>query len=303
MHISDYFTPAELQDFNQSSDALAMLQVATSWLMIWACFLLVFWMPNLLTVLLALFVIGGRQLGLAVLMHDAGHRSLFASKSLNERVGQWLCAYPVFAELEAYASSHRRHHAQAGSHEDPDLPNYQSYPVDSESFKRKVIRDLTGQTGYKALRGLLQSGKDMTVQTGAGRSRRHTVNALLVNVGLWLLLSIFLSSWLYLLWFGAWMTTFTFWSRIRQVAEHGAVANLYDPDPRLHTRTTLTNRLERVFLSPHYVNYHCEHHFAPTVPCYRLRDFHLALVKKGFYREHAQAISHGYGQLLRRVIV
>ena len=302
MHISDYFTAAELQEFNTSSDVLAMLQVVSSWLLIWASFLVVYWMPNLITVLLALFVIGGRQLGLAVLMHDAGHRSLFASKRLNEIVGQWLCAYPVFAELETYATSHRRHHAQAGSEDDPDLPNYRSYPVERASFKRKIIRDLTGQTGYKAIQGLIQQGSDITVQTGAGRSRNHTVNALLVNLGLWLLLSVFLSGWLYLLWFGAWLTTFTFWSRIRQVAEHGAVSDLYDPDPRKHTRTTLVNRLERVFLSPHYVNYHCEHHFAPTVPCYRLRDFHLALVKKGFYREHTSALSHGYAQVIKNAV-
>ena len=40
----------------------------------------------------------------------------------------------------------------------PDLPNYQAYPVDGTSFRRKVLRDLTGQTGFKLIAGILRGG-------------------------------------------------------------------------------------------------------------------------------------------------
>ena len=45
-----------------------------------------------------LFVIGARQLGLAVIMHDASHRSFFRSRALNDFAGTWLAAYPIWSE-------------------------------------------------------------------------------------------------------------------------------------------------------------------------------------------------------------
>jgi hypothetical protein len=42
--------------------------------------------PNLLTILLALFGIGARQLGLAVLMHEAAHRTLLADKKWRQKL-------------------------------------------------------------------------------------------------------------------------------------------------------------------------------------------------------------------------
>ena len=38
------------------------------------------WWPNPLTFVLAVMVIGARQLGLAILMHDAAHGLLFANR-------------------------------------------------------------------------------------------------------------------------------------------------------------------------------------------------------------------------------
>ncbi len=70
--------------------------------------------PNPLTVVAALFVIGARQLGFAVLMHEAAHRSLFADRRVNDFVGQWLCAYPVWSDLFAYRPYHLQHHAHTG---------------------------------------------------------------------------------------------------------------------------------------------------------------------------------------------
>jgi len=76
---------------------------------------------------LALVVLGGRQLGLGILMHEAAHRSLFKSQVLNEWIGQWLCAAPMFVELAIYRRYHMTHHIKAGTIDDPDLPNYEHY--------------------------------------------------------------------------------------------------------------------------------------------------------------------------------
>ena len=49
---------------------------------------------------------------------------------------------------------HLQHHRLAGTGDDPDLPNYQDYPITRERMKRKVRRDLTGQTGWRELKGI-----------------------------------------------------------------------------------------------------------------------------------------------------
>ena len=94
-------------------------------------------------------------------MHEAGHKTLFKSPQLNERIGQWLCAYPKLGDCDAYGASHREHHRKAGTERDPDLPNYRAHPISRASFLRKIGRDLGGRTGMRLLRGLL---------TGSGRS-------------------------------------------------------------------------------------------------------------------------------------
>src|SRR5665647_3896853 len=62
--------------------------------------------PNPLTWLIAVMVVGARQLGLAILMHEAAHGGIHGNKAINEWVGQWLCAVPVGADLASYRSYH-----------------------------------------------------------------------------------------------------------------------------------------------------------------------------------------------------
>src|SRR6185436_19078741 len=84
---------------------------------------------------------------------------------------------------------------------------------------------------------------------------------------------------LYLLWVGAWLTTYRLVSRLRSIAEHGMVP---DPaDPLKNTRTTLAGRWERLLVAPNYVNFHLEHHLLMTVPHYNLPRLHRLLRERG----------------------
>src|SRR3954465_978709 len=94
-------------------------------------------------------VVGARQLGLAILMHEAAHGGIHTNKAINEWVGQWLCAVPVGADLASYRSYHLQHHKFTQQPEDPDLSLSAPFPISKESFTRKAIRDLTGQTFVK----------------------------------------------------------------------------------------------------------------------------------------------------------
>ncbi|HEU0197999.1 MAG TPA: fatty acid desaturase family protein [Nevskiaceae bacterium] len=302
MKISDWLSPEEVRRYTSRSDWRGSGVVASNWLIIAAAFALVALWPNVLTVVVALLLLAGRQMGLAVLMHEAGHGTLFQTKALNRWIGQWLCAYPVLGNMEAYAASHREHHRLAGTHEDPDLPNYQAYPISRASFRRKIVRDLTGCTGLKLVSGLFGGRSGDIMMRGSDHYPSALPQQLAVNAAMLLALALCGLPELYLLWVAAYLTLYTAIARIRQVAEHANVGNLYDRDPRLNTRTTLANPLERLLLAPNHVNYHAEHHFMASAPCYRLTALHKALVAKGFYAECPDAVVHGYWKLLQRVV-
>ena len=299
MKIKDYLSPGEVMYFTQKSDFHAWRLVVNNWLAIAAIFTLVAMYTNAVTILIAIVLLGGRQLGLAVLMHECGHRSLFQSPRLNDVVGQWLCALPVMNDMPSYARGHLKHHKTAGTEDDPDLRNYRAYPVSKASFRRKVIRDLSGQTGIKLLRFIV-----LGTATSMSREKREGTRPLYLQLGvqltLFTLLWLFGHTWLYLLWLGAYLTSFMLFIRLRQVAEHAAVPNLFDPDPRMNTRTVIPRWWERVVLAPNMVNYHMEHHFMASVPCYKLKQLHRLLRDKNALDDMPRFI--GYPAVLRHTV-
>ena len=297
MKINDYLTRDEVAQFTAKSDLHAGRLVLGNWLAIAAIFAIVAAYTHPLTIVLAVLLLGGRQLGLSVLMHECGHRTLFRTAKLNDVVGQWWCALPVMNDQPSYARGHLEHHRKAGTVDDPDLSNYQSYPISRDSFRRKMIRDLTGQTGIK-LMGSIFRGASGAISREKRDSALPLLQQLAVQLALFMVLSVCGISWAYLLWAVAYLTVFMFIIRVRQVAEHAAVPDLFDPDPRMNTRTVDAPWWQRLLFAPNGVNYHMEHHFMASVPCYRLRALreHLrnrqALDDVPVFRGYAQVLRH-----------
>ncbi len=298
--VIDILSSEERDRLTARSDFRAAVMVLTTWLVIFGLLGLAGLYPAWWSVLLVFLVLPGRQLSLAVLMHEAGHGTLFRRAALNHWVGQWLCALPTFGDLESYARGHREHHKKAGSREDPDLPNYAAYPVPVASFRRKVFRDLTGQTGLKLLAGLFRGATDILGnEAGRGRSVLPAqIAAQLVLAGVLWLMGI---GWTYWLWLGTFLTTYMLVIRLRQVAEHAAVPDLYDLDPRLNTRTVDAPWWQRVLIAPSFVNFHMEHHLMASVPCYRLKAFRALLTERGFLEGVPSFTS--YAQVMRAAVL
>jgi len=266
MKAGDYLSREDVARFTARSDWHAWRLVLANWLAIGAILALVGAWPNPLTVCLAIPLLAGRQLGLSVLMHDCGHGTLFRTPRLNDVVGQWLCALPVLNDQPVYARGHLQHHRKAGTHEDPDLPNYQAYPVSRESFRRKAY---------------IFRGASGVVSTARRNSAKPFLQQILVQCVLFAILWAAGIGWTYVLWAVAFMTVFMLIVRIRQVAEHAAVPDLYDPYPRNNTRTVEAPWWQRLIFAPNGVNYHMEHHFMASVPCYRLRALREHLRHRG----------------------
>lgn len=289
---------AERKELCQLRDWRSWLTLTVTWALVFAAMALVAWAPNPLTVVVALVLIGTRQLGLAVIMHEAAHRTLFRSRRLNDWAGSWLGAYPIWASIETYRPYHLKHHAKNWTAEDPDLGLATPFPITMASFRRKILRDLTGRTGLKFARFSLK--RDVGFFAAGGPKRRDGGRALrgmlITNAVLLCLLALAGHPFLYLLWPAAWLTTYTLVSRFRSIAEHSM-----SPDPTdelLNSRTTLTRWWERLLLAPNRVNFHLEHHLLMTVPHYNLPRMHRLLRERGVL-DHA-LVAKGYFGTLRQ---
>lgn len=299
MNIKDYLDRDETRYFTERNDSKAWRLLLSNWLSIILIFWVAYQWTNPVTIVLAIILLGGRQLGLAVVLHECGHRTFFTSTAINEFVGQWFASAPIFNDLNTFAAGHRIHHKKAGTDEDPDLVNYRNYPVEKASFKRKVIRDLSAQTGIKLISYVLISAAG--IFSADKRAAAMPFMKMLAAQGvILLLLSLTMSPWLYLLWLGAIMTSFMLIVRVRQIAEHAAVPDLYDADPRNNSRTTIPSWWERILIAPNFVNYHLEHHFMPSVPCYKLAELHHRLKSKGAY--DSTHIYQGYSEVIRAAL-
>ena len=293
----DLLSKEEIHGLLQPSDWKGFQAVLTTWVLITFSFALVGFFPSVLTVLVALVLIGGRHLALGILMHEACHHSLFRTKKLNDWIGSWLCAYPTWQHLARYRVHHLRHHRFAVGPKDPDLDLVSGYPTTRRSLARKILRDLSGLSGLKRIYGLLlmDFGKiqytvsnrliplNQKSRTGAEVLRTGFLNlhgVILTNLLLFLILATLGHAELYLLWIGSYLTTFSLFVRVRSIAEHACTG--IDLDPMKSTRTTHASPLARLTVAPHRVNFHLEHHLAMAVPYFHLPVAHQILKERGF---------------------
>lgn len=288
---------SDLSQFTQKSDLKGLKVLCVNWLLIVVAFLIPALSFNAFSLSISVLLLANRQLGLAILMHECAHYGLFKNRKWNQILGQLLCAAPVLADLNGYRRYHMKHHKLAGTTDDPDYPNYKNYPVSGKSLLRKTLRDFSGMTALKTLYAvmLMNAGLlhyDMSYQSHkADRRLTSTTIAknLLINLSLpffvhllmWAILYSLGHGYLYLLWWLSYLTVYMFFLRIRNAAEHGAVPDLLDSDPRLHARTTLAHWWDRLTFAPNFVNFHLEHHWQPNVPCYHLKNFHQFLKNQG----------------------
>lgn len=296
---SKFLSPEQEALIRRRSGVMGAWLVLHAWAVIPAAATLFVLVPNPLTFLLAVVVIGSRQLGLAILMHDASHRALFPGARVNDWVGSWFCGHPVGASLVRYRPYHLQHHRHTQQADDPDLGLSAPFPISRASFRRKVVRDLLGVTGFQRRVEQFRGAFGDASGWRARASRLWAVERgfLVSNLVLFALAAMAGVWWAYfVLWVFPMLTWYQLVSRIRNIAEHAVVP---DDDDRLrNTRTTLTNPLMRAMFAPYWVNYHLEHHLFVYAPCWQLPRAHRMLVDLGL-RDRME-VEQGYLRVLRR---
>lgn len=276
----DFFTPAEWQRLSGRSPVKGLLLLAHCWLVIGLAIAIGVVWP--ITIPLVVVVIGTRQLGLFILMHDAAHGLLHPNRRINDIAA--LCFGG--SELNVYRPYHLQHHRFVQQTADPDLVLSAPFPISPVSLRRKIVRDLTGQTFVKQRFGPLadklkarqpnESAWALLVLEAKAQRVFLVTNAigfvLFAAAGLW---------WAWLL---MWLLPMATWlplvSRLRNIAEHALIVE-NSTDPLRHARTTHATWLERALIAPYWVNYHCEHHMFTHIPCWNLPAAHRILASKG----------------------
>jgi fatty acid desaturase len=291
---------ALLARLQSRSNLIGLALVVHGWAVIFAAMALFYVFPNPLTFILAVMIIGARQLGLAVLMHDAAHNALFKTTNWNNYLSDWLCGYPLMARTDAYRRYHLVHHTRTQQDDDPDLILSKPFPITRKSLRRKMVRDLTGQTGYQQRKAQLLNALGSKELGLAGRIKQFGEKlggAVLSNLIVLGLCSV-LFHWSYYLmfWLLPFMTYYMAITRLRNIAEHAIVPD--NNDPFRSSRTTRASWLARFFIAPYWVNYHVEHHLIMHVPCYRLPLFSRYLRTAGLADKRETAT--GYWDVLRR---
>jgi fatty acid desaturase len=315
--VTDIFSREEIRMLTERSDAMGFAAVGFTWAVILGTLAALAWVSSLPLAFalpayaLGLVVLGGRHLALAILMHEASHKTLFRTLWLNDVFANWVCARPIWSDVQKYRAHHFVHHSRTGQTEDTDLSLITGLPCTRASLWRKFARDVSGLTGLKFLfgRALMDAGLiRWTVSNDvswlpregrrwwhhAGALARNSAPALLVN-GV-LLGACWLSGypWLFGLWALSYVTPFPLFIRIRSLAEHACTeASL---DMFRNTRTTRAGLLARMTVAPIRVNFHIEHHVLASVPYFRLAQMHRMLRQRG-----AVAAPPGYLDVLRIV--
>jgi fatty acid desaturase len=290
VRITDLLDATELAAVTKRSDVRAATILGVNYLIIAAAFALAIAWPNPVTILVAVIILGARQLGLEVLNHDCAHGVFFRRRRTNEVIGNWLCGGPVNTNLYRYRDYHLAHHRHAGTTDDPDLALAAAYPAPADSLRRKFLRDLTGRTG---LRDTLKQIRRMRPGRNAPFFVTHAVMlGILTLVG---------APWAYLLWWAGYIFVYPAVTRLRFIGEHGVATDRLSSDARENTNTTLVSWWERLLLGPNRVTFHLEHHLLASVPLYRLPVLHTLLAERGFFDGHA-CLARGYRDVLKRAV-
>lgn len=226
-----------------------------------------------------------------ILGHESAHRLLFSNRAVNDIVGKWLINCPTLVSQEAYRRSHMAHHRDALGANEPDKTLYALYPITRASMKRKLRRDLFGESGVKLLRGLLRALRNPV-------ARKSITQIIAVQVAIALVLGMAVGWWAWpVLWLAPWMTVWRVINRLRAIAEHGGMTN--DEDERLVTHHVHQSLAARFWMVPYNTGWHIAHHLDAGVPWRNLPRFHDELVSCGYI---ARGLTYpNYRSLWRRL--
>jgi fatty acid desaturase len=273
----------------------AIAAIAFDWIVIFLAIATSVYFDNLFVYLVAILLIAGRMHAFGVMLHEAAHIRLVKSRKINDWIADLFLAWPLFLiTVDGYRQAHLMHHRYTNTDQDPDwliikdtqeftFPQklkYGLYQILGYVFAihsiRDIIRDMMGERLKKPIR----------VSKIYNPIRFAYFGAIFLGISM-------LGVWegFFFYWVVPYFTFFFLFLYIRNVAEH--FGSMHYGTMLGGTRTTYPYAWERLFLAPHNVNYHADHHIFPQVPFYNLRKLHKLLMSNEEFAAKVH-ITRGY---------
>ena len=290
---------AELSPLTRLSSALSLLAIGQTLGLIAAALVLAIATWPSPWMLVSILVIGVCQHGLFILAHESAHYRLFANRRANDTVGRLLGTIGGVS-MCTYRVTHRLHHNNLYTDDDPDTAIHGGYPRGRAYLLNKLVRDVLGLTAWKTYayffgapainddtRRVIRPLDDTSpgLRAAARRDRWLVIGfhiaapLVALAAGGWHGLLMYAVLWMLPL-----LTVLQPILRLRAIFEHGAVHDLSSPLTAARSNRTVGSPagwMARCLLFPHHVNYHLEHHLYPAVPHYHLPQLHRLLQGKG----------------------
>lgn len=282
---------------------ISLLALLADWGLIAAAFAgAIFW-PHPVTYLLAALLIARSQLALAVIMHESAHGVLLPRQKLNDLLGQWCAAGPLFISMQTYRAGHLKHHLDPMQHDDPVVAVFGlgDYPLPRGKLATRLLADLCG-VGYVISAFKFARGDYRAIMPKVDKSPRQVLSEvcsmLLSNGLLFGLLAWAGHPWLYLgLWLLPAITLLPLMGRVRAIMEHAGLPACDDQSQ--NARSIVRPNWQTFICGPHGIHYHIEHHLYVRLPFYHLQRVHRQLVAQQLVP--SRNLYNGYIGVLRDV--
>ena len=262
---------AVIKTLAQPSTTQWLLRAACNWLEIGVIFFGMAHFNHWFTDILGILLLGTRQHALALLAHEALHKTISRNKWVNDILGNAFSSLPIFQALEFFKTFHMNHHAHMMSEKDPEVllrrrsPEKWGMPLTKWGRWKLLVRDLSG-VGYidtfHALPFILPTLKASTV---------------IIPAIYWTLIIVifreFNAGWIPLYWAIAFFTSYWAMFRQRALTEHIGTDS---------THKIIANPIQRFFYLPHNTWYHYEHHINANIPCWNLPKMRALSSDKDF---------------------
>jgi fatty acid desaturase len=271
------------------SPLYSLFEIAATWVQLIAIIAVTLYLESPWAAVIAFVLVGARQYGLLILLHDGTHGLIDPSRRWNDLKTLWLIAAPCGSSFVNSRATHLMHHRFLGdASKDPD---YFLYCSGEPTPKRRTV-DLVAHfskliAGRQVAHTLFGAA---AIREKANRSALWPKVLGLIPVALvqCLILAAF---WLaghpaayFYLWVLPLLTLAVLFNGTRVFCEHASAEITLNGREGILV-TYRSNLIERFFFAPFHMNYHAEHHFFPYVPHYNLPRLRQILESVPSYRD------------------
>ena len=152
-HWLSKFTKEERREILALDDRKAIATLVVNWGITFAAFALVGLSEGLwlvVTIPLALALIGGRQLGCSIVMHEASHRTFLRDRVWNDRIGNWLGGLSSLVRRAALSPLPPRPSREDRHRAGPGPVAHQALPAHEGELRAQGVARPLGSDGLEA---------------------------------------------------------------------------------------------------------------------------------------------------------